>query len=109
MSAPTHVQRELRGGLVAKARREAGLTQNQLGKRVGRPQPWLSEVEHGHVYLRFHGFVVLARAAGAEPAALCTRYLELLVERERLARLQWSAVTSGNTQTSCRRSAETCT
>lgn len=89
MSRADQMNRALLGGLVARARREAGLTQRALGERAGRPQPWVSGVEHGHMHCRFHDFVAVARAAGVEPAALCARYVELLRERERIARLRW--------------------
>jgi len=74
------------GDLLAEARRDARLTQSEVGRRVGRPQNWVSDVEHGHAYCRFDDFVAIATAIGADPTTLCGRYLELRALREGIAR-----------------------
>jgi transcriptional regulator with XRE-family HTH domain len=84
--AISRLNSSLIGDLLAEARRNARLTQSEVGRRVGRPQNSVSDVEHGHAYCRFDDFVVIATAIGAGPTTLCGRYLELRALREGIAR-----------------------
>jgi len=49
------------------ARKGAGVTQVQLAERLGKPQPWVSNVENGIRRLDVIEFIAIARAIG-EPA-----------------------------------------
>jgi transcriptional regulator with XRE-family HTH domain len=51
------------------ARREAGLTQAQLAKRLRRPQSFVSKYEQGERRLDVVEFVDVAAALGMDPAA----------------------------------------
>ena len=52
------------------ARKEAGLTQEELARRVGRAQPVISLIERGVRRIDVVEFYVLARAIGVDPHAL---------------------------------------
>lgn len=54
------------GELVRTLRRQAGLTQRELARRTGRPQPMIARWERGHDMPRLDSLVGLARACGVE-------------------------------------------
>lgn len=58
---------------LVEARKEAGLSQMELARRVGRDQPFISLVENCVRRLDVVEFFVLARAIGADPDALFSR------------------------------------
>lgn len=49
------------------ARKEAGITQVELGRRLGQRQTFVSKVELGERRLDVAEFVVVSRAIGADP------------------------------------------
>jgi transcriptional regulator with XRE-family HTH domain len=53
--------------LMIKARKQAGLTQNQLAKRLGKPQSFVAKYEGGERRLDVVEFVGVVRAIGADP------------------------------------------
>lgn len=53
-----------------KARRDAGLTQADLGARIGQRQTFVSKVEPGERRLDAAEFVEVARAIGVDPYAV---------------------------------------
>jgi len=55
------------------ARNEAGLTQVELAKRLGRPQPFVSYFERGERRIDLIEFVAIARALEIEPMVLFGR------------------------------------
>ena len=59
-------QLALRELLIA-ARNKAGLTQQKLAKRLGKPQSFVAKYEGGERRLDVIEFVVIARAIGADP------------------------------------------
>ena len=83
------MKRNVIGGVLADARRDARLSQAEVARRIGRPQKWVSDVEHGHAYCRFDDFMSLAIAVGADPAALCARYLDVQSVHKGVARAEW--------------------
>jgi hypothetical protein len=89
MSALGRSKPNLVGSVLAEARRNVGMTQSEVGRRVGRPQKWVSDVEDGHAYCRFDDFIAISTALGADPPTLCERYLELQTLREGVARVNW--------------------
>ena len=52
------------------ARKDAGVSQVELARRVGRDQPFISLVERGVRRLDLIEFYVLARGIGADPVEL---------------------------------------
>jgi transcriptional regulator with XRE-family HTH domain len=62
----------LRAVLVA-ARKDAGLTQAQLAKKLSRPQSFVSKYENGERRLDVVEYIDVARALNLDPAALLQR------------------------------------
>ena len=56
--------------LLVKARKAAGLTQQELAKRLGKPQSFVAKYEGGERRLDVVEFVSVARAIGADPARI---------------------------------------
>lgn len=52
------------------ARRDAGLTQQELAERLSRPQSYVSKYERGERRLDVLEFVDVARAIGTDPCSL---------------------------------------
>jgi transcriptional regulator with XRE-family HTH domain len=52
------------------ARKDAGVSQVELARRVGRDQPFISLVENGVRRVDLIEFYVLARGIGTDPIAL---------------------------------------
>lgn len=63
-------------GLIIQARKKAGLTQQRLAEKLGRPQSFVAKYEGGERRLDVVEFVTVAHAIGADPIALL-RALEL--------------------------------
>jgi transcriptional regulator with XRE-family HTH domain len=57
------------------SRREAGLTQADLAKRLGVVPSWVAKVEIGERRLDVTEFTTLARALKLDPMVLYERYL----------------------------------
>lgn len=59
------------GALIARARREAGLTQEALARRAGiAPPSQLAQLECGYFFPSVPRLLVIAKAIGCAPAAL---------------------------------------
>ncbi|MET2829783.1 helix-turn-helix domain-containing protein [Mesorhizobium shangrilense] len=56
--------------LLVEARKDAGVTQVELGKRIGRRQTFVSKFELGERRLDVAEFVTVTRAVGADPLAI---------------------------------------
>jgi transcriptional regulator with XRE-family HTH domain len=54
--------------LLTKAREDAGLTQVELGKKLGRPQTFVSKIERGVRNVDLIEFLEIVRAVGLDPA-----------------------------------------
>lgn len=63
------------------ARKEAGVSQVELARRVGRDQPFISLVERGVRRVDLIEFFALARGIGADPVALVAKIEAVLPER----------------------------
>lgn len=53
--------------LLVQARKDAGITQVELGKRIGQRQTFVSKFELGERRLDVAEFVAVSRAIGADP------------------------------------------
>lgn len=62
-------------------RKEKGLTQVQLSKRLGKPQPFVSYVERGERRIDVIEFCVIVRALGAEPVEVFEKLVRGLPKR----------------------------
>jgi len=76
-STSTPAYKILRTVLVA-CRREAGVTQVELAQRLGKPQPFISDIERGERRLDVIEFCALVSALGAEPAELLKHLVDQL-------------------------------
>lgn len=54
-------------------RKRAGITQEELAKKLDRPQSFISKVENGERRIDVVEFLVLARHLGSDPYALLRR------------------------------------
>jgi transcriptional regulator with XRE-family HTH domain len=61
--------------LLVEARKNLGLTQTQLGARVGRGQGFISLIERGQRRIDVIEFVALARALEADPQSMFSKLL----------------------------------
>lgn len=56
--------------ILLEARKSAGLTQQQVADRLGKPQSFVAKVEGGERRIDLVEFVALSGALGADPRAL---------------------------------------
>lgn len=56
--------------VLVEARRKAGLTQTELAERIGKDQKFISLIERSQRRVDVIEFCALARALGADPAAM---------------------------------------
>jgi hypothetical protein len=56
-------------------RKEAGMTQEQLAEKLGRPQSFVAKVEIGERRLDVVEFVEMAKAMKVDPVVLFNRFL----------------------------------
>ena len=56
--------------VMAVARKEAGLTQQDLAKRLKRPQSFVAKYERGERRIDVVEFIAIARAIGVDPLGL---------------------------------------
>lgn len=61
---------ELEGGQIAKARKAAGLTQEQLGDRMKLPQSQISRIERNPDHTTIRTIRKIAKALGVDVSAL---------------------------------------
>lgn len=56
---------------VKDARRDAKLTQTELGKRIGKSKQWVSEMERGNIKLSFEMAVSISNACNKTTEFFC--------------------------------------
>lgn len=56
---------------VKDARRDAKLTQTELGKRIGKSKQWVSELERGNIKLSFEMAVSISNACNKTIEFFC--------------------------------------
>ena len=76
------------GSLIAQARTEAGLLQEELAKRVGVPQSTLSRIERGSAHLTVNQLRKIAPALGRQPSQI----VELAEQAELLLQVNGAEV-----------------
>ena len=64
--------------LMIEARKNAGLTQQEVAKRLKRPQSFVAKYEGGERRIDVVEFVAIARAIGADPVRLLKGFIEQL-------------------------------
>jgi transcriptional regulator with XRE-family HTH domain len=64
--------------IVVGERGKAGLTQQELANRLGKPQPWVSNVENGVRRLDALEFVAVMRALDADPEKVFRDFIAML-------------------------------
>ena len=62
-------------------RKTKGMTQVQLSKKLGKPQPFISYVERGERRIDVIEFYVIVRALGADPVEVFERLARTLTKR----------------------------
>jgi transcriptional regulator with XRE-family HTH domain len=62
--------------LLTQARKGAGLVQQELADKLGRPQSFVAKVKGGERRIDVIEFIAIARAIGREPVGLLKQYLE---------------------------------
>ncbi len=67
--------------LLVETRKQAGVTQVELAKRLGRPQPFISYLERGERRIDVVEFCVIAKALGADPVTLFTQLAKKLPDQ----------------------------
>lgn len=60
--------------LLKQTRKQAGVSQAELGRRLGRPQPFISYIERGERRVDVIEFYAIMKALGADPE---TKFSEL--------------------------------
>ena len=60
-------------GVLVRARARAGLTQTELGRRLRRSQPWVSNIERGERRLDVIEFTELCRELKLQPGRVLGR------------------------------------
>ena len=56
--------------VLIQARKDAGVTQVELAQRLGKPQPWVSNIERGIRRVDVIEFIAICQAIDAKPEAL---------------------------------------
>ena len=56
---------------VKDARRDAKLTQTELGKRIGKSKQWVSELERGNIKLSFDMAISISNACNKTTEFFC--------------------------------------
>jgi transcriptional regulator with XRE-family HTH domain len=64
-------------GFLRTLREDAGLTQRELGKRLGKPQSWIYNCETANRRVDVTEFIAWARACEVDPQIAFARFLEL--------------------------------
>jgi transcriptional regulator with XRE-family HTH domain len=62
--------------LLKQARMDAGIVQQELADRLGKPQSFVAKVERGERRIDVIEFVAIAKAIGRDPLRLLKQYLD---------------------------------
>ena len=64
--------------VLIQARKDAGVTQVELAERLGKPQPWVSNIERGIRRVDVIEFVAICRAINQKPTDVFREILDHL-------------------------------
>lgn len=67
--------------LLVTLRKEKGVTQVELSKKLGKPQPFISYIESGERRVDVIEFYAIARALGVDPVEAFARLVRKLPKR----------------------------
>ena len=62
--------------LLRQSRKDAGIVQQDLADKLGKPQSFVAKIERGERRIDVIEFVAIARAIGSDPVRLLKRYLD---------------------------------
>jgi transcriptional regulator with XRE-family HTH domain len=62
--------------LLKVARKDAGIVQQELADRLGKPQSFVAKVERGERRIDVIEFITIVKAIGRDPLRLLKQYLE---------------------------------
>ena len=62
--------------LLKAARKDAGVVQQELADKLGKPQSFVAKVEGGERRIDVIEFIAIAKAIGRDPLRLLKQYLE---------------------------------
>lgn len=62
--------------LLKHARKDAGMVQQELADKLGKPQSFVAKFERGERRIDVIEFIAIARAIGRDPMRLLKQYLE---------------------------------
>jgi transcriptional regulator with XRE-family HTH domain len=62
--------------LLRQARKDAGMVQQELAERLGRPQSFVAKVEGGERRIDVIEFIAIVKAIGRDPVRLLRHYIE---------------------------------
>ena len=62
--------------LLKRARKDAGMVQQELADKLGKPQSFVAKFERGERRIDVIEFIAIARAIGRDPMRLFKQYLE---------------------------------
>ena len=62
-------------GLLRQARKDAGIVQQDLADRLGKPQSFVAKVERGERRIDVIEFIAIAKAIGRDPMKLLKQHL----------------------------------
>ena len=65
---------------IAQARKELGISQRELGRRLGKPPSFPNKIENLERRLDVLEFIAVAKALGLDPAVLLGRIVSILPE-----------------------------
>ncbi|MET4183438.1 transcriptional regulator with XRE-family HTH domain [Bradyrhizobium sp. JR7.2] len=63
-------------GLLVATRHKAGMRQQALAKKLGKPQSFIAKYEGGERRLDVVEFITIAKALGADPIKLLRRFVQ---------------------------------
>ena len=69
--------------LLKQARKDAGIVQQELADRLGKPQSFVAKVERGERRIDVIEFVAIAKAIGRDPIRLLKQHLSEPISKTR--------------------------
>lgn len=64
--------------VIAATRLKKGISESELGRRLGKPQSWVDKIESGARRIDFIEFIEIAEALGEKPDSLLKQCMKTL-------------------------------